>query len=336
MRFFTNITWVGFILLLSGSLWGCRAQPPRSFMLPPEPASQPVLPPVTFPDYVHRIMFSKQGDLHVLHTNGSGQQNLMPHSAGFETMPEWSPDGAFIAFVSYREGNADIFIAPATSPGDTAQQVNLTQHPAQDIMPAWSADGRRLAFASSRYDGWGIYVMELITTDPLLNDPVLLGPMRRSYNQKFQGHPAWSPDGQQLAYTTDAGYRWQINVMGRDGGNQHPFPGTERVASAAYPTWSPDGTYFAFAGYQGKNWDIYTITSSGEDLKKLTSHPAPDWGPRWSPDGQWIAFVSQRGDNSDLYIISTDGSQEIRLTDSPDSDIYPIWEPVPILSRSTE
>ena len=60
--------------------------------------------------------------------------------------PAWSPDGRTIVFVSWRDGNGEVYAMDANS----SSPRNLTQNPANDVRPAWSPDGRSIAFVSSR------------------------------------------------------------------------------------------------------------------------------------------------------------------------------------------
>ena len=60
--------------------------------------------------------------------------------------PAWSPDGRTIVFVSWRDGNGEVYAMDANGSGPR----NLTQNPAKDVRPAWSPDGRSIAFVSSR------------------------------------------------------------------------------------------------------------------------------------------------------------------------------------------
>ena len=60
--------------------------------------------------------------------------------------PAWSPDGRTIVFVSWRDGNGEVYAMDANGSGPR----NLTQNPANDVRPAWSPDGRSIAFVSSR------------------------------------------------------------------------------------------------------------------------------------------------------------------------------------------
>ena len=69
--------------------------------------------------------------------------------------PVWSPDSKTIAFVSYRDGNAEIY----TMRGDGSKQRRLTNNEADDIAPVWSPDGKRIAFVSYLYGPGEIFVM---------------------------------------------------------------------------------------------------------------------------------------------------------------------------------
>ena len=69
--------------------------------------------------------------------------------------PAWSPDGRTIVFVSWRDGNGEVYAMDA----DSSSPRNLTQGPAKDVRPAWSPDGRRIAFVSRRDGNSEVYVM---------------------------------------------------------------------------------------------------------------------------------------------------------------------------------
>ena len=60
--------------------------------------------------------------------------------------PAWSRDGRTIVFVSWRDGNGEVYAMDA----DSSSPRNLTQDPAKDVRPAWSPDGRSIAFVSRR------------------------------------------------------------------------------------------------------------------------------------------------------------------------------------------
>jgi hypothetical protein len=75
-----------------------------------------------------------------------GSDNLYPRVA---------PGGTRIAFTSYRDSNAEIYLMNA----DGSAQTRLTTSPGDDKAATWSADGRQLAFASNRDGDYDIYLM---------------------------------------------------------------------------------------------------------------------------------------------------------------------------------
>jgi len=69
--------------------------------------------------------------------------------------PVWSPDGKTIAFVSYRDGNAEIY----TMLKDGSKKLRLTKNMSDDLAPVWSPDGDRIAFVSYMSGAGEIFVM---------------------------------------------------------------------------------------------------------------------------------------------------------------------------------
>lgn len=70
--------------------------------------------------------------------------------------PAWSPDSNSLAFVSHRDGNAEIY----TMRADGTRQLRLTNNGQDDLDPAWSPDGRRIAFVSYLYGAGEIFVTD--------------------------------------------------------------------------------------------------------------------------------------------------------------------------------
>ncbi len=83
------------------------------------------------------------------------------------------------------------------------------------------------------------------------------------------------------------------------------------------PTLSPDGNTVAF-NYQG---DIWTVSTNGQNLKRLTIHEGFDENPTWSKDGKTLAFESDRFGNKDVFTIPANGGNPKRLTFYSGSDI---------------
>src|SRR6266545_2395160 len=87
-----------------------------------------------------------------MNSDGSGQTNLTNDPADDDYFPDWSPNGAKIAFARYpffaglAGGDAEIYSMSADGSG----QTNRTNTPADDLVPSWSPSGASIAF--TRYD----------------------------------------------------------------------------------------------------------------------------------------------------------------------------------------
>ena len=82
-------------------------------------------------------------------------QSLSPQ--GDDVFPVWSPDGRYLAFVSRRDGNPEIYVLDLHS----GILRNVSNHPGADSSPAWSPDGDKIAYQSRRGPYWDIYIVDL-------------------------------------------------------------------------------------------------------------------------------------------------------------------------------
>jgi TolB protein len=144
--------------------------------------------------------------------------------------------------------------------------------------------------------------------------------------------PAWSPDGQQIAFSSNragriAGqaYAMDIFVMNADGSD--PGNLTDSTSYDTYPAWSPDGRHIAFQSDRDGNQEIYVMEADGSNPRNLTNHEGNDFRPAWSPDGRYIAFDSDRDGDREIYVMAADGSELRPLTDNEGMDGLPTWSP---------
>jgi len=114
--------------------------------------------------------------------------------------PVWSHDGSRIAFTSFRQGNADIFVRNANGVGP---ETPLVATPGDEFVEAWSRDGRYLAYLGGTDRFQDIYVLPLEEGGTPF--PVVQGPFRKD-------EPQFSYDGKWLAYTADESSPGQFEV----------------------------------------------------------------------------------------------------------------------------
>jgi len=116
-------------------------------------------------------------------------------------------------------------------------------------------------------------------------------PIDDLYFTRSVSSASWSPDGKEIAFTTDISGRsnlWKVNA---DGG--WPIQLAQSDERQYGETWSPDGKWIVFQQDTGGNelWDVFAIPSDGGEVINLSNTPEiREESPRWSPDGRTIAL----------------------------------------------
>ena len=134
---------------------------------------------------------------------------------------------------------------------------------------------------------------------------------------------SWSPDGKEIAFTTDLTGRpnvWKVKAAG-----SWPVQLVQSNQRQYAASWSPDGKWIAYQQDLDGNelWDVYAVSSEGGDPINLTNTPdVREESPRWSPDGKLIALnVKDRSATSyDLAILDFATRQVRRLTQEQAAD----------------
>ncbi|MFC0268415.1 Tol-Pal system beta propeller repeat protein TolB [Kushneria aurantia] len=124
--------------------------------------------------------------------------------------------------------------------------------------------------------------------------------------------PAWSPDGQKLAYVSFESGRPAIYVQQLSSGRRVQLTSFQGINGA--PAWSPDGRKMAMSLSKDGNPEIYVMDVATRSLTRLTNSSAIDTEPDWSPDGSTILFTSDRSGQPQLYTMNASGGNVSRLT----------------------
>lgn len=102
------------------------------------------------------------------------------------------------------------------------------------------------------------------------------GEQRRLTTGGSDGQPAWSPNGQQIAYISQDDGNFEIYRINADGSNKVRL--TNNPSSDGLPVWSPDGQWIAFRSDRGGGWAIYAMRADGSDVRKIVDAPVlPVW-----------------------------------------------------------
>lgn len=222
-----------------------------------------------------------------------------------------------LAYQSRERGDRSWFVYVMDSDGSNRTRLVEGQSGFLSA-PSWSPDGTRLVLASDREGRSDLWVMDRDGSH-LIN---------LTQDEARDHCPAWSPDGQWIAFGSlrDSLY-WELYLIRADGSDVQRLTWWED-ASDLWPSWSPDGTRLAFASKRDGNWEIYVVNFDGSGLVRLTDHPADDTNPAWSPDGSRIAFESTRAGYAELYVMPVLGGEAVNLSNAPFSSEHgPTWSP---------
>ena len=240
-----------------------------------------------------------------------GEPQAPPSPEPFPSKVVWTPDGKHIIF---SRGFQGIFMVDAA--GSELQAIpegallGTLSSPGY-ALPALSPDGTRLAFVA-RPDGLSqsaaIMVSALDGT----------GMRRLTQDAKFNTHPAWSPDGEEIAYISNG----KLTVMRADRTNVRVLAPSVEVVDAA-PVWSSYADLIAFVGKQDHpvhHYAVYTVRPDGTELTNLGATMSVS---SWSPNDSRIAFLMP-GDRSPWALVGEVGFYTLDILRNDLLEVWPL------------
>ena len=285
-----------------------------------------------------------------------------------DASPRWSPDGEQIAFVRTRDKKTQVWLASAHG-GEPRALTELPEGAFSDL--GWSPDGQSLAFAyrpiaeswirdaaKKREESGKSKPPRVITRVRYRLDGVGFqderqhiwvcavqnGKVKQITSGEFDdSSPAWSPDGQWIAFASNRGadpdrhrYRNDILLVPARGGKPRKLQAHE--GSKGSLAFSPDGERIAYLGsecaddgWRPRNARLWVIGCEGGDSCCLSrgldrtvsdstlgdTRDAAATLPVWSADGSRIYAVVSDAGNSQLYAFDVDSARITRLIDGP-------------------
>lgn len=322
-----------FITLCVGFVWN---QAPLQTIQVESPPEKTGVEAISLVDKLGTLAFFRakelgQGDLYVMDEQGGNVKRIGRSGSRPDHYPNWSPDGQYLTFSSYRKGGWRIWIMKAD--GTEARRIlnGRLGISTYEFDPSFSTDGARIFFASNgdlysvKRDGTGL---QQITKTPDI----------------FEYSPYQSPDGKKLLFVS----RGQIYVMNLATGEKSNLTQNEDIIEYA-PVWAPDGKQILYYSNLSGSFDLYLMNADGSDkkfvldekeMKEMAFTKAAfvdawdnDWGAikqykaSFSADGQKIAFSRDLNGNREIFVVNRDGTGVQQLTNNQFHDGFPMWKP---------
>jgi TolB protein len=145
-----------------------------------------------------------------------------------------------------------------------------------------------------------------------------------SLNQPIMS-PAWSPDGNSLAYVSfeqGRAFVYAQSLLTQQRILLAAFPGSNSA-----PAWSSDGQQLAIVLTHEGTSQIYLVRKDGSNLRRISFSETIDTEPTFSPDGRYLLFTSDRGGSAQIYRMSVSGGYAERLTFEGSNNFSPRFSP---------
>lgn len=228
--------------------------------------------------------------------------------------PAWSPDSRRLAYVSFEGNVSTIFVQTLR----TGNRVKASSRPGINGSPAFSPDGRKLVLTLGGVDGnLDIHVLDLASGEVT----------RLTTNRAIDTEGSWSPDGQEIYFTSDRSGGPQIYRVGINGGT--PERVTFEGGYNARPRLSPDGNKLAMVHLDRGAYRIGVMDVRRRDLL-VVSGGTQDESPSFAPNSDSLIYATRQGGNGVLEVVSADGLVRQRLSSGQGGDVRePVWSPFP-------
>lgn len=254
---------------------------------------------------------SGRKEVWVCDADGSGARRL----TGEHTLvlsPAWI-DASHVGYSAYCPGGASLCRIGADGRGREVVVGRRGLH----YGASWTPDGAKLAYVRTADGVSDIYLGA--------GDGSGAQPMSRRSTRIINTSPCFSPDGRQLAFTSDRSGRPHIWLRDLAAGTDIRV--TLQGDYNDSPSFSPKGDYLAYATRRGGQFRIGVIRLFDGEATVISRGPGSDEDPCFAPDGRHIVFSSSRSGRREVYTMLLDGSAVRQVTDGAGEKYSPAWSP---------
>ena len=252
-------------------------------------------------------------EIWVMDYDGSNQRQLT-HNRGYSIMPGISPDGALLAYTSFRTGRPQIDILETAS-----GRLRGFLNPSASInsTPSFTPDSKMLYFASTVGGGAEQIYRSGVTGSGLA---------RVSHATAIETEPKVNPKNPgELVFVSGRTGPQQVFRMNSEGLDVERL--TDGTGEASNPSWHSDGQHLLFSwtrGYAKGDWNVFLMDVATRRYDQLTHSEGRNENPVWAPDGRHLVFGSNRGGSYQIWSMLADGTAVTRLTNQGQNK-QPVW-----------
>ena len=235
-------------------------------------------------------------------------------------LPAWRPDGAALAYVSYRQGSPLLYLAKIFE-GQSVANLSGEKGDGQVLGASFSPDGKSLAFASNRSG----------TTDVWVAGAEGAGARRLTTTQASDTAPCWSPTGQEIAFTSNRTGTPQLWTMDAEGLNVRRLTTIGNYNDGC--AWNP-AKQFSEIAYTARlesgtplRFDIAVIDLATRQVRQITQGRGSCEYPSWAPNGRHLVFSCERNKRWEITIADREGRSIQTLATGPGNNVQPDWGP---------
>ncbi|HEU0195615.1 MAG TPA: PDZ domain-containing protein [Nevskiaceae bacterium] len=144
--------------------------------------------------------------------------------------------------------------------------------------------------------------------------------------------PAWSPNGESIAYFSDRDGEYDLYIRPQAGGAARKVALGQDDAFYYDLTWSPDSNKVVFSDQKGNLWLVNLKNASPKPVKIATNGFNNDFGsnglsPAWSPDSRWVTFIEVLPNfMHGVFIYSLASGKAVQITHGASDAASPVFD----------